>query len=62
MVINILSIPVMSDESERMFSGARRTISWEREQLNSETVEMTECLKHWKKNGILNKFLESEDE
>ena len=60
--IDILSIPAMSDEPERVFSGARRTISWERGQLNPETVEMTECLKHWKKSGILDKFLESEDE
>ncbi len=62
MAIDILSIPAMSDEPERVFSGARRTISWERGQLNPETVEMTECLKHWKKSGILDKFLESEDE
>jgi hAT family protein len=62
MAIDILSIPAMSDEPERVFSGARRTISWERGQLNPETVEITECLKHWKKSGILDKFLESEDE
>ena len=41
---------------------SRRTISWERGQLNPEKVEMIECLKHWKKSGILDKFLESEDE
>ena len=62
MAIDILSIPAMSDEPERVFSGARCKITWEREQLNPETVEMTECLKHWKKSGILDKFLESEDE
>jgi len=62
MAIDILSIPAMSDEPEHVFSGARCTISWERGQLNPETVEMTECLKHWKKSGILDKFLESEDE
>jgi hypothetical protein len=62
MAIDILSIPAISDEPERVFSGARRTISWERGQLAPETVEMTECLKHWKKTGILDVFLESEDE
>jgi hypothetical protein len=46
MVIDILSIPAMSDEPERVFSEAHRTILWEREQLNPETVEITECLKH----------------
>ena len=61
MAIDILSIPAMSDEPERVFSGARRTISWDRGQLEPETVEMTECLKHWKKSRILDRFLESED-
>ena len=46
MAIDILSIPAMSDEPERVFSGARRTISWERAQMEPETLEMTECLKH----------------
>ena len=62
MAINILSIPAMSDEPERVFSGARRTISWERGQMEPETLKMTECLKHWKRSGILDVFLKSEDE
>jgi hypothetical protein len=62
MAIDILSIPAMSDELEHVFSGARCTISWERGQLNPKTIEMIECLKHWKKSRILDKFLESEDE
>jgi hypothetical protein len=52
----------MSDEPERVFLGARRTISWKRGQMEPETLEMTECLKHWKRSGILNVFLEGEDE
>jgi hypothetical protein len=59
MAIDILSIPAMSDELERVFSGARRTITWERGQIEPETVEMTECLKHWKRSGVLNKLFES---
>jgi hypothetical protein len=62
MAIDILSIPAMSDEPKRVFSGARRTISWERGQMEPETLEMTECLKHWKRSGILDVFLEGEDE
>lgn len=46
MAIDILSIPAMSDEPERVFSRARRTISWERGQLKVTTIEMVECLKH----------------
>jgi len=51
MAIDILSIPAMSDEPERVFSGARRTISWDRAQMGAETIEMVECLKHWKRNN-----------
>ena len=54
MAIDILSIPAMSDEPERVFSGARRTISWERCQIGAENLEKVECVKHWKRSGILN--------
>jgi hypothetical protein len=52
MAIDILSIPAMSDEPERVFSGARRTISWERAQLSAENIERMECLKSWQRSGI----------
>lgn len=47
MAIDVLSIPPMSAEAERVFSGARRTISWERAALGSVSVERGECLKSW---------------
>ena len=59
MAIDILSIPPMSDEPERVFSGARRTVSWDRGQMEPETIEIRECLKHWKRSGILNTFFEA---
>jgi hAT family C-terminal dimerisation region len=53
MAIDILvSIPPMSDEPERVFSGARRTISWDRHNLSSTNVEMIESLASWIKEGI----------
>ena len=52
MAIDILSIPAMSDEPERVFSGARRTVSWERMRLGPEMIERLECLKSWIKNDI----------
>jgi hAT family C-terminal dimerisation region len=58
MAVDILSIPVMSDEPERVISGARRTISWERAQLGAETIEKVECLKHWQRSGISKENLE----
>jgi len=45
--IEILSIPAMSDDIERVFSGARRTISWERAKLGINRVEAVECLNSW---------------
>ena len=47
MAIDILSIPAMSAEAERVFSGARRTISWERSRLGATVVEQSKCLKSW---------------
>ena len=47
--LEILSIPAMSDRPEQVFSGARRTVSWERAQLGPQTIEWTECLKDWNK-------------
>lgn len=52
MAIDILSIPAMSAEAERIFSGARRTISWTRARLGSKAIESSECLKSWLINGI----------
>jgi hypothetical protein len=59
MAINILSIPPMSDEPERVFSGGRRTVTWDRAQMEAETIKIRECLKHWKKSGILDTFFET---
>ena len=52
MAIDILSIPAMSGEPERVFSGARRTFSWERTKLGSTAIEQTECLKSWMRSGL----------
>jgi hypothetical protein len=57
MALDILSIPAMSDEAERVFSGARRTISWDRAQMEPPTIEKVECLKHWKRSRILDQIV-----
>ncbi|PMD49167.1 uncharacterized protein K444DRAFT_549768, partial [Hyaloscypha bicolor E] len=56
MAINILLIVLISNEPERVFSGARYTVSWDRGQLEAEIIEIRECLKHWKRTGILDTF------
>ena len=47
MAITIFSIPPMSAEPERVFSGTKHTIAPERIRLGAEMVEITECLKSW---------------
>lgn len=53
MAINVLSIAPMSDKAERVFSGARRTISFDRARLGVDTIEMSECLGSWNKNDLI---------
>ncbi|KAF2836091.1 hypothetical protein M501DRAFT_940719, partial [Patellaria atrata CBS 101060] len=53
LAVEILPIPAMSDEPERVFSAARRTVSWERSRLSSRELEHTECLKHWARPDVL---------
>ena len=43
----------MSAESERVFSGARRTISWTRARLSGPVIEPLECIKHWQRAGVV---------
>ena len=52
MAIDIHSIPAMSSEPERVFSGARHTISDQRASLKGETIGLLECLKSWFRLGI----------
>ena len=47
---------LISNELERVFSGARYMVSWDRGQLEAEIIEMRECLKYWKRTGILDTF------
>lgn len=56
MAVDILSVPAMSAEAERVFSGARRQIPWSRANLGPKTIEQMECLKHWLRNGWLNQL------
>ena len=52
MAIDIYSIPPMSSEPERVFSGTKHTISDQRCSLKIEAIELLECLKSWFRIGI----------
>jgi hypothetical protein len=49
MALNILLIPVTSADPERLFSGAKITISDRRNRLSIYIIEALECLKSWLK-------------
>jgi hypothetical protein len=60
MAVEILSAPAMSAEAERVFSRARRTITFDREKLKAgtrESVSQKECLKSWLINSLLDKSI-----
>jgi hypothetical protein len=59
MAINIFLILPISDKPERVFLKTRRMITWNRGQIKTETIKLRECLKHWKRSKILNKFFKS---
>jgi hypothetical protein len=49
MAIDVLSIPAMSAEPERVFSGAKHTLTQHRNKLGIELIRAFECLKSWYK-------------
>ena len=49
MAINILSIPAMSADVERLFSSSGLTLSNRRNRMSTEMLEALECLKSWLK-------------
>lgn len=52
MALDIMSIPAMSAEPERVFSGAKRTLA-DRESTTAKNLEVNECLKSFFRTGIL---------
>ena len=51
MALDVLSIPAMSAEPERLFSGTKITITDRRNRMGIESIEATECLKSWLSKG-----------
>jgi len=54
MAIDILSIPAMSDEPERIFSRLGLMITDRRNGLQCNTVQAAQCLYSWDKAGVIN--------
>ena len=51
MAIDVLSVPAMSTEAERLFSRAKRQIGPARHSLHASTIEASECFRSWLKAG-----------
>jgi hypothetical protein len=47
MAFDLLSIPAMAAECERTFSLAKLLITQQRNRMNEDTIEATQCLKNW---------------
>ena len=55
MAIDIFSIPAMSSEPERVFSGAKNTLSDNRASMGIDIIQATQCLKSWFRSGLFTK-------
>jgi hypothetical protein len=53
MALDILSIPAMSTEYERVFSSAKKLINPMRYSLQEDIIEATECFKAWWDCGLI---------
>src|ERR1700755_2319312 len=51
--LDLLSIPAMSAELERVFSQAKLTVTPTRNRLSEHTIEVLELLRHWWVNNII---------
>ena len=47
LALDMLAIPMMSAECERVFSSAKHLVTDSRNRLNPDIIEANECLRHW---------------
>jgi hypothetical protein len=47
LALNLLSIPAMAAEDERVFSSTGKLITADRNQLDEDSIKAVECLRHW---------------
>jgi hAT family C-terminal dimerisation region len=51
MALDLLSIPAMAAECERVFSSSKILISDRRNRLKDDIIEASECLNYWYRRG-----------
>jgi hypothetical protein len=47
LALDLLAIPAMAAEDERVFSSTGKLITADRNQLDEDSIEAVECLRHW---------------
>jgi hypothetical protein len=52
MAFDLLSVPAMSSECERVFSIAKHLITMPRNRLKDDVIEAIQLLKHWYMGGL----------
>jgi hAT family C-terminal dimerisation region len=53
LALDALSVPAMSAECEHCFSSAKNLITSPRNGLKPDTIEASECQRHWMMNGCI---------
>ena len=53
MALDILSVPAMSAETERLFSLAKLVISTQRQNIDAKSLEVLQCLKSWDRSSLI---------
>jgi hypothetical protein len=53
MAVDLLTIPAMSAEVERVFSQAGLMVSDRRNRLKKDVIEACQCLRYWDKEGVI---------
>ena len=62
MAFDILSIPAMSAECERVFSGAGALVTNRKKRMLEDIIEAIECLRSWWRQDIISQVTDSDEE
>ena len=53
MALDILSIPAMSADIERLFSSAKLILLIQRQNMDAKSLEVLQCLKSWDQSSLI---------
>ena len=62
MAFDVLSIPAMSVECERVFSGVGALVTNRKRRMLEDIIEAIECLRSWWHQKLITRMVEGDDE